>query len=189
MSVTRRSLNFATMASFSACVNCFTVKYCFENGLSVCASAKPPASKTSSVGSPYGHSATSKGTTVKASAKLGSCGIFSGWCLGATAVVLSAQTLTVSAHTLSNGMRLCDPRGSRLAQCGHARVLQNRLAQRAPGRHRNFAFFRTHDVSNGAGKYGPKQFDIQMNGGSNNGFTTNDSPPTRTRFHPQHWNW
>ncbi len=100
---------------------------------------------------------------------------FLGWCLGATAVVLSAQTLTVSAHTLSNGMRLLIHEDHDLPSVAMHVFYKIGSRNEHPGA-TGISHFFEHMMFNGAGKYGPKQFDIQMekNGGSNNGFTTND---------------
>jgi len=61
-----------------------------------------------------------------------------------------------------------DPRGPRHPQRGLVLLLQGRFPQRETRRNRPLSLLRAHDVQR-AKKYGPKQFDIQMeaNGGNN----------------------
>ncbi len=85
------------------------------------------------------------------------------------------QTLPVTTHTLSNGMKILIHEDHDIPNV--AMYLFYRIGSRneRPGT-TGLSHFFEHMMFNGARKYGPKQFDIQMekNGGSNNAYTSRD---------------
>jgi len=88
---------------------------------------------------------------------------------------LGAQTLPVAEHKLSNGMKVLIHEDHRIPSVAMHFFYRIGSRNERPGT-TGLSHFFEHMMFNGASKYGPKQFDIRMekNGGSNNGFTTND---------------
>jgi zinc protease len=95
--------------------------------------------------------------------------------LCAVSGALWAQNLNVSEHTLANGMKILIHEDHDLPSVAMHFFFKVGSRNERPGT-TGLSHFFEHMMFNGAKKYGPKQFDIQMekNGGSNNGYTTND---------------
>ena len=89
--------------------------------------------------------------------------------------LLLAATLDVQTHTLANGMKILVHEDHDIPNV--AMYLFYRIGSRneRPGT-TGLSHFFEHMMFNGAKKYGPKQFDVQMekNGGRNNAYTTRD---------------
>jgi zinc protease len=89
--------------------------------------------------------------------------------------LLLAATLDVQTHTLTNGMKILVHEDHDIPNV--AMYLFYRIGSRneRPGT-TGLSHFFEHMMFNGAKKYGPKQFDVQMekNGGRNNAYTTRD---------------
>ena len=87
----------------------------------------------------------------------------------------AAQPLEVRTHTLANGMKLLIHEQHDIPNV--ALYLFYRIGSRneRPGA-TGISHFFEHMMFNGAKKYGPKQFDVEMekNGGNNNAYTTRD---------------
>jgi len=99
--------------------------------------------------------------------------LFSISCL---AVALAwAQPLTVTEHTLSNGMQVLVHEDHDIPNVALQFFFRVGSRNERPGI-TGISHFFEHMMFNGAKKYGPKQFDIVMekNGGSNNAYTTQD---------------
>lgn len=101
----------------------------------------------------------------------------SAWMLAAVLVVgeVRAQTLQVKAHTLQNGMKVIlheDHDLPNVALCFFYKIGSRNERPGTTG----LSHFFEHMMFNGAKKYGPKQFDVQMekSGGANNAYTTQD---------------
>jgi zinc protease len=92
------------------------------------------------------------------------------WCVPA-----AAQQVTVAAHTLSNGMRVLIHEDHDVPNVAMYLFYKVGSRNERPGTTGMSHFFE-HMMFNGAKKYGPKQFDIQMEkaGGRNNAYTTQD---------------
>ncbi|MBM3725737.1 MAG: insulinase family protein [Acidobacteria bacterium] len=91
------------------------------------------------------------------------------------AAALGAQNLEVRAHTLANGMRVLIHEDHDIPNVALYLFFKVGARNERPGT-TGLSHFFEHMMFNGAKKYGPKQFDIQMekNGGRNNGYTTSD---------------
>jgi zinc protease len=92
-----------------------------------------------------------------------------------TLQLVSAQQVTVSEHKLANGMKLLihpDHDIPSVAMYLFFKVGSRNERSGATG----MSHFFEHMMFNGAKKYGPKQFDVQMekNGGRNNAYTSRD---------------
>lgn len=90
-------------------------------------------------------------------------------------MVASAQPLDVSSHTLANGMKLLIHEDRDVPNVAFYLFYTIGSRNERPGT-TGLSHFFEHMMFNGAKKYGPKQFDIQMekNGGSNNAYTSRD---------------
>jgi zinc protease len=99
------------------------------------------------------------------------------YCLLALAccVPAAAQQVTVAAHTLSNGMKVLIHEDHDVPNVAMYFFYKVGSRNERPGTTGMSHFFE-HMMFNGAKKYGPKQFDIQMEkaGGRNNAYTTQD---------------
>jgi zinc protease len=87
----------------------------------------------------------------------------------------AGQTIAVTEHTLANGMKVLiheDHDIPNVALYFFFRIGSRNEHSGATG----MSHFFEHMMFNGANKYGPKQFDIQMekNGGNNNAYTAHD---------------
>ena len=91
----------------------------------------------------------------------------------AATVPLLAQT--VETHTLSNGMKVLIQEDHNIPNVAMYLFYKIGSRNERPGI-TGLSHFFEHMMFNGAKKYGPKQFDIQMEkaGGSNNAYTTSD---------------
>jgi len=92
------------------------------------------------------------------------------------ALALLGQSIQVETHTLSNGMKILIQEDHNIPNV--AMYLFYRIGSRneRPGI-TGLSHFFEHMMFNGAKKYGPKQFDNEMEkaGGSNNAYTTSDA--------------
>ncbi|MBK5292374.1 MAG: insulinase family protein, partial [Acidobacteriia bacterium] len=97
------------------------------------------------------------------------------FCLLASAGPLLSQPLAISAHNLSNGMRVLIHPDHDIPNVALYLFFKVGSRNERPGVTGMSHFFE-HMMFNGAKKYGPKQFDIQMekNGGRNNAYTSRD---------------
>lgn len=95
--------------------------------------------------------------------------------LALTVPLAIAQPAAIQSHTLDNGMKILIQEDHNIPNV--AMYLFYRIGSRneRPGT-TGLSHFFEHMMFNGARKYGPKQFDIQMEkaGGSNNAYTTAD---------------
>jgi len=91
------------------------------------------------------------------------------------ACVASAQSLAVKSHTLENGMKVIVHEDHDLPNVALYFFFKIGSRNERPGT-TGLSHFFEHMMFNGAKKYGPKQFDIQMekSGGANNAYTTQD---------------
>jgi len=90
-------------------------------------------------------------------------------------VPATAQQLAISAHSLSNGMKVLIHEDHDIPNVAMYLFYKVGSRNERPGATGMSHFFE-HMMFNGAKKYGPKQFDIQMekNGGRNNAYTSRD---------------
>lgn len=86
-----------------------------------------------------------------------------------------AQNLQISEHTLSNGMKILIHPDHDVPNVAMYFFYKIGSRNERPGT-TGISHYFEHMMFNGAKKYGPKQFDIEMekNGGSNNAYTTRD---------------
>lgn len=86
-----------------------------------------------------------------------------------------AQSLAVKSHTLANGMKVIVHEDHDLPNVALYFFFKIGSRNERPGT-TGLSHFFEHMMFNGAKKYGPKQFDIQMEkaGGANNAYTTQD---------------
>jgi zinc protease len=94
---------------------------------------------------------------------------------GLSAGLLCSQPLAVSRHDLANGMKLLIHEDHDVPNIALYLFYTVGSRNERPGI-TGLSHFFEHMMFNGAKKYGPKQFDIQMekNGGSNNAYTSRD---------------
>lgn len=100
---------------------------------------------------------------------------------GALALLMAAggaargQSIAVKSHTLENGMKVIVHEDHDLPNVALYFFFQIGSRNERPGT-TGLSHFFEHMMFNGAKKYGPKQFDIQMEkaGGANNAYTTQD---------------
>lgn len=92
------------------------------------------------------------------------------------AVPLLAQSIPVQSHTLSNGMKILIEEDHNIPNVAMYLFYKIGSRNERPGT-TGLSHFFEHMMFNGAKKYGPKQFDNEMEkaGGSNNAYTTNDA--------------
>ncbi|MEP7365671.1 MAG: pitrilysin family protein [Acidobacteriota bacterium] len=92
-----------------------------------------------------------------------------------TACEARAQSLDVKSHTLENGMKVIVHEDHDLPNVALYFFFKIGSRNERPGT-TGLSHFFEHMMFNGAKKYGPKQFDIQMekSGGANNAYTTQD---------------
>lgn len=90
-------------------------------------------------------------------------------------VPAGAQQIKVTSHTLSNGMKILVHEDHDLPSVAMYLFYKIGSRNERPGTTGVSHYFE-HMMFNGAKKYGPKQFDVQMekNGGRNNAYTTRD---------------
>ena len=90
-------------------------------------------------------------------------------------LVGAAQPLKVTTHTLSNGMKILVHEDNDIPNVAMYLFYKVGSRNERPGI-TGISHFFEHMMFNGAKKYGPKQFDIQMekNGGRNNAYTSRD---------------
>ncbi len=88
---------------------------------------------------------------------------------------MSAQMVKVTEHTLSNGMKILVHEDHDVPNVALYLFFKIGSRNERPGA-TGISHFFEHMMFNGAKKYGPKQFDIQMEkaGGRNNAYTTRD---------------
>lgn len=93
----------------------------------------------------------------------------------ALATLALPQQIPVKKHTLANGMTVLIHEDHDIPNVALYFFFKVGSRNEAPGT-TGLSHFFEHMMFNGAKKYGPKQFDIQMenNGGNNNGYTTHD---------------
>jgi zinc protease len=91
------------------------------------------------------------------------------------ACLANAQKVDVKKHTLANGMTVLIHEDHDIPNVALYFFFKVGSRNEVPGI-TGLSHFFEHMMFNGAKKYGPKQFDIQMenNGGRNNGYTTHD---------------
>jgi len=91
------------------------------------------------------------------------------------AALAAGQQLDVKTHTLDNGMKLLIHEDHNIPNVALYFFFKIGSRNERPGA-TGLSHFFEHMMFNGAKKYGPKQFDIQMekNGGRNNAYTTRD---------------
>jgi len=89
--------------------------------------------------------------------------------------LVCAQSLAVKSHTLENGMKVIVHEDHDLPNVALYFFFKIGSRNERPGT-TGLSHFFEHMMFNGAKKYGPKQFDIQMekSGGANNAYTTQD---------------
>src|SRR5919112_5697101 len=89
------------------------------------------------------------------------------------ATAASAQTVTTA--TLENGMKVLVEEDHNIPNVGMYLFYKIGSRNEVPGT-TGISHYFEHMMFNGAKKYGPKQFDIQMEkaGGANNAYTTHD---------------
>jgi zinc protease len=92
-----------------------------------------------------------------------------------TAALVWAQPSDVKTETLSNGMKILIQEEHNIPDVAMYFFFKVGSRNERPGI-TGISHFFEHMMFNGAKKYGPKQFDIQMekNGGNNNAYTTED---------------
>ena len=97
------------------------------------------------------------------------------WPLLLLCALLPAQQLQVSEHTLSNGMKVLIHPDHDVPNVALYFFYKIGSRNERPGT-TGISHYFEHMMFNGAKKYGPKQFDIQMEkaGGSNNAYTSRD---------------
>src|SRR5438105_3323729 len=95
--------------------------------------------------------------------------------LAAAAIPLLAQSMKVETRALSNGMKILVQEDHNIPNVAMYLFYKIGSRDERPGI-TGLSHFFEHMMFNGAKKYGPKQFDIQMEkaGGSNNAYTTSD---------------
>jgi zinc protease len=95
--------------------------------------------------------------------------------LALLAAALPAQDIKVSTHTLSNGMKILVHEDHDVPNVGLYFFYKIGSRNERPGI-TGISHYFEHMMFNGAKKYGPKQFDIEMEkaGGRNNAYTSND---------------
>lgn len=95
--------------------------------------------------------------------------------LALAGLTLGAQELKVTTHTLSNGMKILVHEDHDVPNVAMYFFYTIGSRNERPGT-TGLSHYFEHMMFNGAKKYGPKQFDIQMEkaGGRNNAYTTND---------------
>src|SRR5437763_6606319 len=88
---------------------------------------------------------------------------------------LHAQQAEVKAHKLANGMKVLIEEDHNIPNVAMYFFYRIGSRNERPGITGVSHFFE-HMMFNGAKKYGPQQFDVQMakNGGNNNAYTTED---------------
>jgi zinc protease len=93
----------------------------------------------------------------------------------AAGVLASAQPSDVQTETLSNGMKILIQEDPNIPNVAMYLFFKIGSRNERPGI-TGISHFFEHMMFNGAKKYGPKQFDIEMekNGGNNNAYTTED---------------
>ena len=93
----------------------------------------------------------------------------------AAALPLLAQSITVQTRTLSNGMKILVQEDHNIPNVAMYLFYKIGSRNERPGI-TGLSHFFEHMMFNGAKKYGPKQFDNEMEkaGGSNNAYTTSD---------------
>jgi len=91
------------------------------------------------------------------------------------ALPLAAQPIAVETHTLSNGMKILVQEDHNIPNVAMYLFYKIGSRNERPGI-TGLSHFFEHMMFNGAKKYGPKQFDNEMEkaGGSNNAYTTSD---------------
>ena len=91
------------------------------------------------------------------------------------AIPLLAQSIPVETRMLSNGMKVLIQEDHAIPNVAMYLFYKIGSRNERPGT-TGLSHFFEHMMFNGAKKYGPKQFDVQMEkaGGSNNAYTTND---------------
>ncbi|MBI5281127.1 MAG: insulinase family protein [Candidatus Solibacter usitatus] len=91
------------------------------------------------------------------------------------APVVGAQELKVATHTLKNGMKVLVHEDHDVPNVALYFFYRIGSRNERPGT-TGISHYFEHMMFNGAKKYGPKQFDVQMekNGGSNNAYTSRD---------------
>ena len=105
-------------------------------------------------------------------------------CLAACAA-LSAQPLKITSHDLPNGMKILVHEDHDVPSVAMYLFYKIGSRNERPGT-TGISHYFEHMMFNGAKKYGPKQFDIQMekNGGRNNAYTTRDDTVYTDWFPP-----
>jgi zinc protease len=95
--------------------------------------------------------------------------------LGLASFIASGQTLEVREHTLNNGMRILIHEDHDVPNVALYFFYKIGSRNERPGI-TGISHYFEHMMFNGAKKYGPKQFDIQMEraGGRNNAYTSRD---------------
>ena len=95
--------------------------------------------------------------------------------LGAAVPLLAQQQTPVTTFTLTNGMKILVQEDHNIPNVAMYLFYKIGSRNERPGI-TGLSHFFEHMMFNGAKKYGPKQFDIQMEkaGGSNNAYTTTD---------------
>ena len=91
------------------------------------------------------------------------------------ALLAPAQPINVKSHTLANGMKVLIQEDHHIPDVAMYFFFRVGSRNERPGA-TGLSHFFEHMMFNGAARYGPKQFDIQMekNGGRNNAYTTKD---------------
>ena len=93
----------------------------------------------------------------------------------AVAALAPAQVAPISSHTLGNGLKVLVEEDHRIPSVAMYLFFRVGSRNERPGI-TGISHFFEHMMFNGAKKYGPKQFDVQMekNGGENNAYTSTD---------------
>jgi zinc protease len=106
-------------------------------------------------------------------------------CLALAAALGSAQQIQISEHMLSNGMKVLVHEDHDVPSVAMYFFYKIGSRNERPGT-TGISHYFEHMMFNGAKKYGPKQFDIQMekNGGRNNAYTTRDDTVYTDWFPP-----
>jgi zinc protease len=93
----------------------------------------------------------------------------------ATAIIVPAQNFPVQSHTLSNGMKIIVQEDHDIPNVALYFFYKIGSRNERPGI-TGISHFFEHMMFNGAKKYGPKQFDFEMEkrGGHNNAYTSRD---------------
>jgi zinc protease len=91
------------------------------------------------------------------------------------ALLAPAQSIEVKSHSLANGMKILIQEDHDIPDVAMYFFFRVGSRNERPGA-TGLSHFFEHMMFNGAARYGPKQFDIQMekNGGRNNAYTTKD---------------